>query len=122
MKSIASSKLPKLRRTLISPSQMTQNRLCVKAGPSIGMSVLFISLSPRAFLPLETAAVASWAPTRFAAEEPYATGARFATGGGSKIRLMRRLPQRGHIIRSRKPASGIFRPRVQTSVSRFSSA
>lgn len=42
MKAIASSKLSKLRRTLISPSQMTQNRLCEAAGPSIGMSVLFI--------------------------------------------------------------------------------
>ena len=44
------------------------------------------------------------------------------TVGGSKIRLTRRPPQRGHIIRSERPASGMLRPRVQTSVSRLSSA
>jgi hypothetical protein len=43
----------------------------------------------------------------------YTAGARFATDGGSKIRLTRRLPQRGHILRSRKPESDILRPRVQ---------
>jgi hypothetical protein len=42
--------------------------------------------------------------------------------GGSKIRLTRRLPQRGHIIRSLSPASYICGPRVQTSISRSSSA
>src|SRR5271154_5930500 len=55
--------------------------------------------------------------------KPYNADARVATGdGGSKIRLTRRLPQRGHIIRSRKPDSGMLRPRVQTNVSRLSSA
>jgi hypothetical protein len=53
---------------------------------------------------------------------PYDTGARMATAGGSKIKLTRRLPQRGHIMRSRNPASGMLRPRVHTSVSRLNSA
>ena len=53
---------------------------------------------------------------------PYATGARLAIGGCSKIRLTLRLPQRGHIIRSRRPESGMLRPRVQAKVSRLSSA
>lgn len=55
-------------------------------------------------------------------ESPYDADARLATGGGSKIRLTRRFPQRGHIIRSRSPESGILRPRVHTRVSRFNSA
>jgi hypothetical protein len=68
----------------------------------------FSSHCLRAFPPLETAAVASWAPTRFASGEPYATGARLATDGGSKIRLTRRLPHRGHIIRSRNRRAAYF--------------
>jgi|SRR5579871_2157359 len=52
----------------------------------------------------------------------HATGVRFATGGGSKIRLTRRLPHRGHIMRSRSPDSGILQPRVEANVSRLSSA
>jgi hypothetical protein len=55
-------------------------------------------------------------------DEAYLTGARLATGGGSKIRLTRPLPQRGHIIRSRKPESGMLRPRAQANVSRLGSA
>jgi len=42
--------------------------------------------------------------------------------GGSKITVTRRLPQRGHIMRSPSPASGMLRPRVHTSVSKLSSA
>jgi hypothetical protein len=56
------------------------------------------------------------------AAKPYDIGARAPIGGGSNIRLTRRFPHLGHIIRSRKPASGMFRPRVQTRVSRLSSA
>jgi hypothetical protein len=54
--------------------------------------------------------------------QPYAPGARLATGGGSKIRLTRRSPQRGHIIRSRRPERDMLRPRVQAKVSKLSSA
>jgi hypothetical protein len=121
MKAIASSKLPKLRRTLISPSQMTQNRLCVAAGPSIGMSVLFISLSPRfpsarncrrSFLGADS--------IRFGG----ALRDRSALGDGrrleNQIDTAVAAPRAHHPLA--QPASGIFRPRVQTSVPRLNSA
>jgi len=58
----------------------------------------------------------------FAIIVAYPIGVRFAIGGGSKIKLTRRLPQRGHIIRSQRPESDMLRPRVQANVSRLSSA
>ena len=61
-------------------------------------------------------------PPAEVAPKPYDAGGRLATAGGLKIRLTRRSPHPGHIIRSRSPASGILRPRAQTSVSWPSSA
>jgi hypothetical protein len=60
-----------------------------------------------------------WTADRCRIVIPFPYPARPAIAGGSKIRLTRRPPQRGHIMRSWRPASGMLRPRVQTSVSRL---
>ena len=54
------------------------------------------------------------------AKARHASSARFAIDGGSKIRLTRRFPHRGHIIRSRKPDKGILRPLASKSASQGS--